>query len=312
MSTFLITLFAVAVLLLTAVPGFILQKKKIVSEKCMSDMSKVLLYACQPCLAIYTFESAEFSVDKLRQMGIFVLLAIAIHAIMLGGSVLVLRRRFSDAAYRVMCIGTTFTNCAFFGIPIIEALLPEAAADLVIFTTVYALVMNILGWTVGSTIISGDSKYTSLKKILVNPATIGTLSAFLIFVLPISLPTQLMSMIIIIGRMTTPISMFIMGMRLATANLKEIFGSFKPYLTSVVKLTLMPTIAFLMLLPLPLPTEVKQTFYIICASPSASIVLNFSELVGRGQKDAAATVLLSTVLSIVTVPLMMLLLPLLA
>ena len=309
MSTFLITLFAVAVLLLTAVPGFILQKKKIVSEKCMSDMSKVLLYACQPCLAIYTFESAEFSVDKLRQMGIFVLLAIAIHAIMLGGSVLVLRRRFSDAAYRVMCIGTTFTNCAFFGIPIIEALLPEAAADLVIFTTVYALVMNILGWTVGSTIISGDSKYTSLKKILVNPATIGTLSAFLIFVLPISLPTQLMSMIIIIGRMTTPISMFIMGMRLATANLKEIFGSFKPYLTSVVKLTLMPTIAFLMLLPLPLPTEVKQTFYIICASPSASIVLNFSELVGRGQKDAAATVLLSTMISILTLPLMMLLLP---
>ena len=307
MSTFLITLFAVAVLLLTAVPGFILQKKKIVSEKCMSDMSKVLLYACQPCLAIYTFESAEFSVDKLRQMGIFVLLAIAIHAIMLGGSVLVLRRRFSDAAYRVMCIGTTFTNCAFFGIPIIEALLPEAAADLVIFTTVYALVMNILGWTVGSTIISGDSKYTSLKKILVNPATIGTLSAFLIFVLPISLPTQLMSMIIIIGRMTTPISMFIMGMRLATANLKEIFGSFKPYLTSVVKLTLMPTIAFLMLLPLPLPTEVKQTFYIICASPSASIVLNFSELVGRGQKDAAATVLLSTMISILTLPMMLLL-----
>ena len=309
MSTFLITLFAVAVLLLTAAPGYILQKKKMVSEKCMSDMSKVLLYACQPCLAIYTFESAEFSVEKLRQMGIFVLLAIAIHAIMLGGSVLVLRRRFSDAAYRVMCIGTTFTNCAFFGIPIIEALLPEAAADLVIFTTVYALVMNILGWTVGSTIISGDSKYTSLKKILVNPATIGTLSAFLIFVLPISLPTQLMSMIIIIGRMTTPISMFIMGMRLATADLKEIFGSFKPYITSLVKLTLMPTIAFLMLLPLPLPTEVKQTFYIICASPSASIVLNFSELVGRGQKDAAATVLLSTMISILTLPLMMLLLP---
>ena len=311
MGTFLITLIAVAVLLATAVPGYILQKKKLVSDKCMSDLSKVLLYACQPCLAIYTFESTEFSVEKLRQMGVFVLLAIAIHAVMLGASVLILHRKFSDAAYRVMCIGTTFANCAFFGIPIIEALLPESAADLIIFTTVYALVMNILGWTVGSSIISGDSKYTSVKKILINPATIGTFLALLLFILPISLPTQLTSMIAIIGRMTTPVSMFIMGMRLATTKFGEVFGSVRPYATSLIKLVLMPAIALLILLPLPLPTEVKQTFYIICASPSASIVLNFSELVGKGQKDAAATVLLSTIISIITLPLMMLLLPLL-
>jgi hypothetical protein len=201
---------------------------------------------------------------------------------------------------------------AFFGIPIIEAVMGDAASELIIYTTTYAMVMNPLGWTAGSAIISKSKKYISVKKLFINPCMISTLLALPLFIFSISLPSQLMNMITVLGKATSPISMIIIGMRLATSEAKEVFGNLKIYLTSAVKLVVMPLVAFGLVYFLPLPPEAKQTFYIICACPTASIVLNFSEIIGKGQKEAAASVLLSTVLSIASLPVMMLLLPLLA
>ena len=72
---------------------------------------------------------------------------------------------------------------------------------------------------------------------------------------------------------------------------------------------LMPLVAFLLVVLLPLDVYVKRVFYIIACCPTASIVLNFAEILGEGQEEAAGTVLLGTALSAVTLPLMTLLLP---
>ena len=70
MQVFLISLFAVAVLLLTAVPGYLLIKRKLIGEDCIAGFSKVLIYVTQPCLVIYSFKTATFSLEKLREIGI--------------------------------------------------------------------------------------------------------------------------------------------------------------------------------------------------------------------------------------------------
>ena len=310
MKAFLITLAAVAVLLATAAPGFWLVKSKKIGEDFMAGFSKVLLYVCQPCLAVYTFYSATFSVEILRDMGIFLILTVLIHAIMLGASCLILKKKFKDAAFRILTIASSFANCAFFGIPIIEALLPEQAPGLIIYTTVYATVMNILGWTAGSAIIAGDTRYITPKKVFFNPAMLGVAIALPIFIFSIPLPGDVADMITILARMTTPVSMLIMGMRLATASFSSVFLSARTYLAVLAKGFIMPLVGFLLAFFAPLPTDVKIAFFIICACPSASIVLNFSELIGAAQKEAAASVLLSTILSIVTLPVMVLLIPL--
>ena len=310
MNAFFVTLVAVAVLLATAAPGFWLVKSKKIGEDFMAGFSKVLLFVCQPCLAVYTFSSATFSSEILLDMGIFLILTVLLHAIMLGFSCLVLKKRFKDAAYRILTIASSFTNCAFFGIPIIEALLPERAAGLIIYTTVYATVMNLLGWTVGSAIIAGDLRYISVKKVFLNPTMLGVAIALPIFFFSISLPTEVSDMITIMARMTTPVSMLIMGMRLATTSFSTVFLSVRTYISVIAKGFLMPLVGFLLAFFAPLPTDVKITFFIIAACPTASIVLNFSELIGAAQKEAAASVLLSTILSIVTLPVMVLMLPL--
>ena len=287
-------------------------KKKMISEECISGFSKVLLYVCQPCLAVYTFTSSSLSGEKLLEVGIFALLSAAVFVIMLGGAYLILHKKCEKPIYRIITIATSFANCAFFGIPIIEALLPESSDELLIFTTVFAVVMNIIGWTLGAAIISGDARYVSVKKIFLNPAVIGMVVAFVIFVFSIPIEGALESIVITTGRMCTPLSMLIMGMRLATMEFKGLFNDPRVYITIAVKQLLMPAVGFLLVYFLPVSAELKQTFFIICACPVASVVLNFAEIVGEGQREAAKMLLLGTLFSIVTLPPMMLLLPLLA
>lgn len=309
---FKIALISVAVLLLAAVPGYIMMKRRMLDEACISGFSKILLFVCQPCLAVYTFTSSTLSKEKLIDVGIFALLTAAIFLVVLGGAYIVLHRRYREPIYRIITIATTFANCAFFAIPIIEALLPKISEELIIFTTAFAVVMNVIGWTLGAAIISGDTRYISLKKIFLNPAMLGTLVALLIFVCRIPIEGDLRNMIVTAARMSTPISMIIMGMRLATMELRGLFTDLRVYLTVAVKQIVMPLIAFGLVYFLPISSDVKQTFFIICACPVASVVLNFAEIVGEGQREAAKMLLLGTLLSIVTLPPMMLLLPLLA
>lgn len=312
MGIFLAALFAVAILLLTASSGFIFVKAKVFSEDAIPVFSKLLLFVCQSSLVIYTFSSTPFSADMIKNLGLFMLGTVAIHAVMLTGAFLILRKRYDNVYARIATIAVAFANSAFFGIPIIEAVMGDAASGLIIYTTAYAMVMNLLGWTAGSAIISKSRKYISVKKLFINPYMISVIIALPLFVFSPELPTQLENIIMILGKMTTPLSMIIIGMRLATAEAKAVFGNIKVYMTALVKLTVMPLVAFCIIYFFPLPSDVKQTFYIIAACPTASIVLNFSELIGEGQKDAAASVLLSTVISIATLPLMTLLLPLIA
>jgi predicted permease len=313
MQVFSVTLVAVLVLLASAVPGYLLMKKKILSEACIPGFSKILVYVCQPCLAVYTFKSAEYSAQRLAEVGVFALLSAFVPSLVLLLAYLVFRNKGKEqVVYRIITIACAFGNCAFFGIPIIEAVFAvEVAREVILYTTVYSLMMNITGWTVGSAIISGDKRYISLYKIAVNPATLGTAVALFLFVLEIPIQKDLFSMISSAAKMATPLSMIVMGMRLATIRLSSLFTDVRKYLAVAVKQIAMPLVAFALLLVLPIDPTTKSVFFVISACPVASVVLSYSEMVGEGQKDAANILLLGTLLSVITLPCVSLLLPLL-
>lgn len=307
---FSITLGAVAVLLLATVAGYFLGKAGVFTQNATKDLSKLLVYVSQPCLAVYTFMSTEYSVQKLIDIGIFALLVLAIHVIVMGASYLIFRGRAKNPIYRIMTVATTLSNCAFFGIPILEAIFPNEASDLILYTVVWAVVMNVIGWSIGSAIISQDIKYMSVKKMLINPALIGAAVAMVLFVFEVPLATEaptLLSLITSAAKMSTPISMMVMGMRLAEMKLRDVFLDWRVYLTVAVNQFVMPLIAFLIIMLLPIDVWLARTFFVICACPVASVVLNYSEIVGQGQKEAASMVLVGTISSIVTLPIISLL-----
>ena len=302
----MLTATSVGVLLLYAIPGWLLAKFKMVSSDVLPAFTKVLLYVCQPCLCLYTFNNVQFTWALGREMLVFLLMITLVQAVMLGIFYLVFRKKQEEVRYRIYTTATTFSNCMFFGVPILNSLLPNT--DAVVFSNMYFVSMSLLGWTLGCAIITHDMKYISLKKIFFNPSMITTIIVLPLFIFSVKLPINLYQPVELMGKMTTPLSMLIMGIRLGGMSFKRVFSGKMQYLMIALNQFIFPllTLAATQLVWW-WDDYIRQTMFILSCCPVASMILNFAELVGEGQEEAANVFLLGTMFSIITMPLMLLL-----
>lgn len=313
MQTFLTTLITVSIMLLFAVPGFILIKVKAVKAESIPAFSKVLMYVCQPALTLYSFNKADFTPELGINLLIFFAIITVAQLLLIGVFFLIFRKKMENVRYRIATIATTLSNCSFLGVPLLEALFPEWQ-NAAVYSMIYFLSMNLLGWTLFSAIITRDKKYVSVKKIVFNPATLSILVALPFFFMGFKLDgtngeflAQFNSAIYILGKMTTPLCMLVLGMRLATLPIKPLFTSPLQYLAVGINQIVFPLLMLGVLTLLPVATELKWCMYIMCACPVAAVVQNYAEILGEGQDVAANTVLLGTLASIATLPLLALL-----
>jgi len=306
LTTFLIALGVVATMLLYAMPGFLLIKTNVVKKDQISAFAKLLMYVCSPCLVFNSLTRNVFSWGLVKEMAIAFAFITSAFLIGLITFFFVFKKKSDNVKYRIYNIATTLANCAFMGVPVLEALFPDYP-QAIAFSAMASLALNILGWSVGSFIISRDAKYIRIRKILINPATIALIVAIPFFAFSIEIPSLINNMISLLARMTTPLCMLIMGMRLACASLKKVFFVPSQYLIVAIKQIVFPLVSFLILLLLPLDERMKASIYILMACPVASVVLSFSEMIGEGQENASCLVLLGTMLSAITIPVMTLL-----
>lgn len=305
MMNFFITLSAVAMMLGYASIGFLMIKGKLIKEDAISAFAKLLLYVSSPCLTIYSISKVECNKQTL-----FDALICLIFAFVVQGGLQVLFRyiyknHVDDVNYRVHNVATAMGNTGFMAVPLLEAIMPDYP-EAVFLSTVYCIAMNIIGWTVTVYFISNDKKYMRVKNAFLNPGTLALIVAIPIYLTGFKLPTELDTMITLLGKMSAPLCMIVMGARLGTMKFKSLFIDKHVYLTIGIKQILMPMLSFFVLMALPMSFEFKEAIFILTAAPVASMVLNYAELIGQGQKKAANLVLLGTLLSIVTMPVMML------
>ncbi len=195
---FIVTLSTVAIMLAYAIPGYLLVKTKAVKEDSIPAFAKVLMYVCQPALAIYSFNQVDYSVSLVKEIGIFFGISMAILLCFMGLLYLLLHKKAADVRYRIAIIGGCFGNCAFLGVPLLEALLPEYP-NAVVFSTVFFIAMSILCWTIGSALITQNLKYMSIKKIILNPAELALVVALPLFFTSTKLPDELDTMVTLLG-----------------------------------------------------------------------------------------------------------------
>jgi len=304
---FTTTLSSVALLLLYAVPGFLLVKSKLVDAGAIPAFAKVLLYVCQPCLTFYSFDKADFSFDLLMGLGVFFLISFAFQFGLLMLFYFIFRKKSEEnVRYRIMNMALVLGNCGFFGIPVVERLFPQRA-DAAAYCLVFTLAMNLLCWTMVLYIVTRDKRYIRAKQLFLNPATISFAAGLLLFVFSLKLPGILSEAVSLGAKISTPLCMTILGMRLATAKFKTVFLRPLQYLAVIAKQTLIPLFVFGVVSLLPVDVFIKELSFILFCCPVASNVLNFAEIGGKGQEEASGCVLLGTSLSIITMPLMLLL-----
>ena len=310
---FLDVLTSVGVLLLLAVPGFLVRKCKLFPNGAVGTLSTILMYVCAPFLTITSFQGTPFSRQILANMGWTVLFSFVIQVLLfaLMGAYFrrhpAPRRESGVASYSVM-----FCNCGYMGIPLLVLLgLKEA----VIYAAVFIAVFNILCWTLGVYALTGERKFISLKKAVLNPPTVALFAAIPLFCCGVDLAATAAAPIYrgveMLGSMTTPVAMLMLGIRLAEMKPGEIFAGGKNYLYTALRLVLAPLIMFEILYFVPLSHTLKTALFLISAMPSASASVAFAERFGGDTFLAAKLLLLTSVFSVVTIPVLSLLLGLL-
>ncbi len=305
MRFFIITLSAVATMLLYAVPAYALCKFKITKAEHIPVLAAILMYICTPAIIIDSFQKLTFSSKAMLNLGIYLSLSFLLQLIMMGG-VWLLVRKSENKQNRIAAIAAALGNCGFLGIPLLKALFPDNP-EVSIYSAIFSISMNTIAFTFGSLIISGDKKYVKAKKIFLNPAMIGAFIGLPLFVFGVRLPDIIGNTLGAFVSISTPVCMFVLGMRLSTVKITRILTNASAYLAIFAKQIIMPLIAIIITLILPLDPTMETAFIIISSCPVAAVVLNLSELLGDGQKYAADCVLLGTILSILTIPLISLL-----
>lgn len=306
MQALITTVIAVATMLAYAIPGYLTVKSKLIKPESISAFSVVLMYVCQPMLTITSFLNATFSLNFFWQMIVAFVLAGVLQFFVIIIAYLCLRKYYDkDIKYRVATVATAFGNCGFMGVPLLQAIMPETVRNnAVVLSVMFLLGLNLIGWTFASYLISGDRKFISAKKALINPAMLGLVIGLPLFICGVELPKEVFTCVELLGKMTTPLCMLILGMRLATITFKEMFCSLFQYAIVGVKQLIMPMLAMLLVWFIPIDFYIRQSLFILAAAPVASITLNFAEMLGKGQKTAANLVLLGTLLSVLTLPFM--------
>ena len=152
-------------------PGFLLCKAKKAVADHLSTLSAVLVYVCSPCMLIYSFLILEFSGETLLYMGIFFVAALLLQSAFMAGLFLIFRRRWDEAKYRIVTIGSVLGNVGFFGLPIVKALLPENP-EVMCYSAMFVIAMNTLAFTMGVFCLTRRKEYMTPKKVNIESRTL--------------------------------------------------------------------------------------------------------------------------------------------
>ena len=288
----------VATLFLLILTGYLIRKIGILNRELNRGLSDFLLYVTLPFSIITSF-NVPFSKTLLSNAALVFLISIGIHVLAIVLSKF-LYFKYPPATNRVLRAATVFSNCGFMGFPILAAVYGNPG---IFYGSFYVLTFNLLIWTAGIAIFTGNRKFLTWKQTL-NPAVIAVIIGLISFIFSLRLPAPLFNALDLVGSMTTPISMLIIGSLLAEIKFSEVLSEFAVFYATAVRLIILPLMTVILLALLGVKGIILGAPVLATAMPAAALVAVFAEKHGADALLASRAVFLSTILSIITIPAM--------
>ena len=285
------------VMLVYMMIGYFLYKKKLVSAGGSADIGRILLYIVMPAAILKSY-LADFSQERLE--GLFVSFLAALLSLLL--SIAAARIAFSKEQ-GIERFGAAFSNAGFIGIPLVQMTLGEEA---VFYVSSYVALLNILQWTYGLVTITGDRSLISVKRLRTNPILLSFLAGIALFLLPVSLPETAENVVDTIAAMNGPLAMIVLGVYLGQVPLRSLFSGRVVYRCTLVRLIVIPVLTMALLFVFPEKYHMlKLTILIAASAPVGSNVSIFAQLYGQDYMQSVKEVTFSTLLCIITLPLIL-------
>lgn len=278
--------------------AFICYRIKLVNQEGNRNLSNLLLMIVNPCLIITTYQT-DYDARLVR--GLLIAFGVALAAHFIG--ILIARiaiRQTGNPDYAIDRFSSVYSNCGFMGIPLIYSVL---GSEGVFYLTAYLTVFNVLTWTHGLALLEGKFSFHRLREGLTAPMVVGTFIGALLFFLQLKLPEVLLHSMNYVADMNTPLAMMIAGISVAQADLKKIFTNFRIYWVSFLKLIVFPLAVLLFLVVFRIEYNIAYTVLIAAACPTATTLTMMAIRFQKNYTYASEIFAFTTVLSIVTIPL---------
>lgn len=296
MQTALIFLNQTMLMALLAGIGFILFKIGKITKEGSRTIGNILIFLVLPGVIVQSFLIEK---TKERMAGLILSAVLAAGIILL--SVFVSRKIFKKDP--IASFAGAFSNPGFFGVPLIVASLTEGA---VFYIASFIAFLNLLQWSYGVAIMTGKQGRVSIKKLLTAPFFVAIMIGILIFLVQIPLPELLVTALHHVTALNTPLAMFIIGVYLAQTDLINMFKKKIIYKVCLVRLVIIPFFTLVVLMTVPQTFyEMKMAILVASACPVGTNVAIYAQLHDQDYTYAVETVVISTILSIVTIPAIM-------
>ena len=290
----------VAVLFLVVLAGAIARRIGIMTDAVIHGTSRLVTEITLPCLTVYSMTQREFSAELLRDFLLTLALSFVLILLAIGLGWFLFQKSERSRRVILSCF-CGLSNCGFMGYPVIMAINP----DWMIYAVAFNISYGLIAWTLCVSLFAGDRRL-NLKRALLNVNIIASAAGMALFCLNVRDLGLFGDALNMIGGLTTPLSMLLIGTRITTFRPKDLRDMDTHWAVLLRNLAL-PLATYGILLLLPVAAEIRTVIFILTAMPLGTLTSMLAELHRADTAFAARTVAWSTLLSLGTIPLMLLL-----
>lgn len=285
--------------------GYILGKIKVISSAGIEAFSRFIVKVALPAVIISGM-LIPLTSEKLHKAVFILLLSVSTYGVAFLVAVSSSRLLVKDASERgVYSFALVFSNSAFMGYPVLEALFGKEA---IFYGVVYNITFNILLYTLGIKFLdNGKNKNNKFYlKLVTNPGIIACAIGLILSAMQLQLPKFLSGAVSSVGSLCTPLSMITIGAMLSTLPIKKMLSDIKVYQFSFIRLAVLPVLTLILLKYI---FQIQDSWLvaipvIIAGMPVASNTAMMAQEYNNHPEIASQTILVSTLFSCITIPLL--------
>lgn len=291
-------------LFLLMAAGIAVKKIGIITSENRKSFSSLLINVILPCNIVNSFLSGVEISSELFKNCLFAIILSAVIQIFVTFANKLFFRKVREERKNVMSYGMICSNSSFIGLPVAESLYGSMG---VLYTSLFQIPIRFTMWTAGLALFTDVDRKSAFKKLAKHPCIIAIFAGFILMILPFSLPSVILNTISSISKCTTPMSMFVIGAILADADIKTMFSKDVLYFTFL-RLVGLPLFIWMILKPFGLNSLLVNICVIMSGMPAGSTTSILADQYGGDSMFASQMTFVSTLFSIVTIPLLGLLL----
>ena len=282
--------------------GYIIVRAKLLRPEDSRSLSVVMVYLLTPCVIINAFQ-VEYTPQVMAGLIFSFAISIAAHILFLLLTRLLAGPLHLDVIERTAVI---YTNAGILVIPLVNALL---GPEYVIYSCAFIVVQQVLIWTHCRSLLCG-TRGMEWRKLFLNVNIIAIVAGCALFLLRVPLPALINDTLGTLGDMFGPLGMLLAGMVIADTPLRRLFTTPRNYLPVLLRLLAFPLVTVLLLRAAGAAgwiadgKNILMIVYLACITPACATVTSLAQLYDRNAAYSSALYVLTTLLSIVTMPVM--------